>query len=365
MRPIRVLQLGMTSNYGGIEAYVMNLYRQLDHQQFQFDFVDWSTDRSIAYADEIVQLGGQIIKVVNRRTHPLKNWQMIRQLVTSDKYQVIYNNLNSRSYLTGVLAGLKCAKARVIAHAHNDGIERDHKLSQLLDQINRHRINRRGIIKVACSQAAGQWMFNGQDFRVVNNAIETSHYAYRQDVRQRLRRQLGLEGKLVIGSVARLSSQKNPLFLVELLATVVKTTPRAVLLIIGDGQMREELLNYARQLNVADKVKLMGMQNHTADFMQAMDVLAAPSIFEGFGISVLEAQCAGLPCVVSPAFHQDVMQTPLVEKRSLADLSGWVEAVLTSQRSMPRHSYALDLVEQGFDIKMLSEQVVPLMTGEA
>lgn len=364
-QPIRVLQLGMTHNYGGIESYVMNMYRQIDRNRIQFDFVDWCGNKTIAYQDEIKSLGGRIYKIPPRRRQPFANARIIKQLINSGHYQVIYNHLNSLSYLTGVLAGRKNSQTRVVAHSHNDGIEGGSRISYFLNLMNKMRVNKGGITRVACSQAAGNWMFKGQKFEVLPNAIDTQRFSFDHSIRQLYRHQLGLEGSFVVGSVARLTPQKKPDFLLNVFSEIAKHRKNARLLLVGDGKMREELIEQAAQLKIKDRVIFMGVQQNPHELLQVMDVLVAPSEFEGFGISVLEAQCAGLPCYVSEAFHQEVVQTSLVHRLSLKQSpKDWAYKIISDpDRYQPRCSMAETLKQQGYDVVKLAQRVEKMLVN--
>lgn len=347
---IYVLQIGMTPNEGGVESYVMNLYRKIDRTKIQFDFIDWYGENNIAYANEIKKLGGKIYKIPARRSNPIKNSRLLSIIINSGKYDYVYNNLNSLSYISGITNALKNHTLKVIVHSHNDNIESSNKLSVFLNLIHKKVVKEKHLFRFACSKEAGMWMFGQMPFKVIPDSINTTEFDYHPNIRKEYRKKLNIENKIVFGNVARFSSQKNFNFLLAVFKNLHDINKKSVLLLVGDGKEKAKIRHRVVKLGLTSCVFFLGMRSDVANILQAMDVMIAPSIFEGFGMSVLEAECSGLPCFVSGAFHNDVLLTPEVTKLSLSKgTEYWAKAILKNNKSAKRRSFSSILKEKGFD----------------
>ncbi|MFT8669945.1 MAG: glycosyltransferase [Liquorilactobacillus hordei] len=241
-------------------------------------------------------------------------------------------------------------------------------MAKLLDRLHKPYVNRQKCVRLACSQSAGEWMFPHRKFRVIADAIETAAFKYSEKTRQAARHKLSLENRLVIGSVARFGPQKNLLFLVDVFHKICEVEKQAVLMLVGTGVQEPLLRQRVHQYGLGEKVLFLGARHDTASLMQAMDLMIAPSVFEGFGMSVLEAQCAGLPCYVSDAFQDEVRQTPLVKKMPLelgADKwSGQIISDLKLRDLEKRSSYAEVIKENGYDnTEVAAEFQARLLSG--
>lgn len=360
---IFVLQIGMTPNPGGIESYVMNLYRKIDKNKVQFDFVDWCGEENIAFSEEIKKLGGRIFKIPTRRDNYLENKRAIDKLVGTGKYRYVYNNLNSLSNISGVTATDNIVNTIPIIHAHNDSIEKGLLVSKILDKIHKPYINSQKCIRLACSQQAGEWMFPHSKFSVVADSIDTTLFEYSESIRKHYRHMLNIENKFVVGSVARFSPQKNISFLIDVFKKICEKKKNVVLVLVGTGSQKKLIKAKVFKYHLEDKVIFLGTRNDTSSLMQAMDAMVAPSVFEGFGMSVLEAQCSGLPCYVSDAFNDEVIQTTLVKKIPLTDTAlEWATLIISdlSFFKEKRVSYSSVIRENGYD----SEQVANGLTDK-
>ncbi|KRL04573.1 glycosyltransferase [Liquorilactobacillus oeni DSM 19972] len=356
-----ILQIGMNPNPGGLEAFVMNLYRKIDRTQVQFDFIDWYGEERIAFSEEILQLGGQIIKIPSRREDFMLNKRKLKKIINSEKYRYVYNNLNSLSYISGITATYKNPAVIPIIHAHNDNIENRLWLTKMLDTLHKTRINNEKGVRLACSKKAGLWMFAQRRFQVVPDAIDTLTFKYSPQKRKLYRKQFNLENKLVLGNVARFDPQKNHLFLIDIFKHIHEKKKESMLILVGDGRQLAEAKEHVTNLGLKDNVLFPGVRKDVPGILQALDVMVAPSVFEGFGISVLEAQCAGLPCYVSEVFHPEALQTPLTKIISLnAGPKQWAEQILADYKAGitdERMSFANLIKSNGYDSGQLARQM--------
>ena len=191
---------------------------------------------------------------------------------------------------------------RVITHSHNamqEPIKRfDYRLRQaILRFIAMNRLRNLNVVRLAVSAQAGDYLYKGIPFEIITPGIETERFQFNHTVRDAYRKELGFENCLVLGYVGRLVSVKNPIFLIDILRELNNAGRSVKLIIVGDGDLKEKILLKAEESGVQDLLVLTGNVNNVPDYLCAMDVLLAPSLSEGLGLFIVEAQAAGLPCV--------------------------------------------------------------------
>lgn len=353
----RILVYGMTSNRGGIEAYVMNYFRLLKNQQIIFDFV--TEHEQIAYADEIKSLGGEIYIIPSRRAGLFKHMNSLRKILKGHKeYDTIYFNILSASEVFTVLSACFMRKVRKIVHSHNNSVKsvRRHCLLRPL-------LNFASDIKLACSEEAAEFMFGTRSVQknevtVIFNAIDVDKYSFDCKIRDDVRNKLGISAEnYVIGHVGRLCYQKNSLFIIELFNHISHINENALLLMVGDGEDRNQVEQAIKQFGIEEKVLMLGMRNDVDELMQAMDVFLLPSRFEGLPVVLVEAQTAGLQCVCANRFTNKSDVTGNVEFIELEeDIECWVTAVLSKQ-GIERKSEKDAVTEAGFNIYYEAEKL--------
>lgn len=327
----KILVYGMTDNRGGIEAYIMNYFRLLVKKQIIFDFV--TEHERIAYADEIESLGGKIYNIPSRRAGLFKHMSSIRDILKNHKeYDTVYFNVLSASEVFTVLGAASIKGVKKIVHSHNNAVK----------TMGRHRVLRPLLnlltdVKLACSGEAAEFMFGDKSLRrneveVIFNAIDVEKYQYNSAVREAVRRELNLSFEnFVVGHVGRMCYQKNSLFVIELFYHVYQRNKNAILVLVGDGEDREQVKQAIKQYGIEKNVLMLGMRSDVEKLMQAMDVFLLPSRFEGLPVVLIEAQAAGLHCICSNQFTNKSNITGNVEFISLNEsIEYWVTAILNS-----------------------------------
>jgi len=352
--PIRVLHVIGSMNRGGAETMIMNLYRHTDHSQVQFDFVENSSEPA-AFDEEIMKLGGRIYRCphYNGKNHRVyvKWWNDFFK-AHPNQYQIIHGHLGSTAAI--YLAIAKKFGIYTIAHSHNSGTDRGAKT--LLYKVMSYNTRNVADYFFACSTPAGIDRFGnkivrGGHYSLLNNAIETDTFVYRDSVREIFRQQLGLADELVIGHVGRFNPQKNHPFLMDIFAALLKKESNAVLLLVGGGEEMSKMQEKVQELGIAEYVRFLGVRSDVADLMQAMDVFVFPSLYEGLPVTMVEAQAAGLPCIISDKVPPECILTEgLVDVMPLSASPGaWAEKIL-AKRAIPRTDRRAEVAAHGFDI---------------
>ena len=236
-----------------------------------------------------------------------------------------------------------------IAHSHNSS--QDKNLKYLVKMWYKRYIPKYATNLFACGKDAGDWMFGGAPYQIINNAIDAALYCYDPAKHEKIRRQLGIANKIVIGHVGRFSQPKNHPFLLEIFAALLKKEANAVLLLVGGGTDMQKMQAKAQALGVAEHVRFLGIRSDVADLMQAMDVFVFPSLYEGLPVTMIEAQAAGLPCIISDKVPPECILTEgLVDVLPLsAEPEIWATKIL-EKKNLPRTDRRSEIAAHGFDI---------------
>lgn len=300
---IKVLVFGITDNPGGVESVIMNYYRNFDKSKVQLDFL--CNNEIVAYEDEIKKLGGTIYRVTARSKDRKKFYQDLDNFFSkhAKEYSTIWVNVCSLANIDYLKYAKKYGIKHRIIHCHNSQ-NMDSKLRGILHLINRCVIDKYATDFWTCNKKSIRWFYgarivNKYKILTVNNAIDGNVFKYNEKTREEYRRKLGLEDKFVIGHVGRFHFQKNQLFLLDIFNEVHKREPNSTLILVGQGEDAEKITNKIDSLGLKDSVILLGIRDDVNKLMCAMDVFLFPSLFEGLGIVLLEAQATGLPCVAS------------------------------------------------------------------
>ncbi|RHK61216.1 glycosyltransferase family 1 protein [Veillonella sp. AF42-16] len=293
-RRLRVLQVGMTRNLGGIETYLIEQFRHLDKSKIDYDFVNITGEYSICYEDEILASGSKIFKVVSRHKNPLLHyWQWFNILLQNKGvYDVIVLNTNSLEYVFPLVLGKIFGIPVRVIHSHNSGFENKQGLARrLLVGMNKKLLAWSANLRFACSQFAGQWMFKDNPYHVIYNAIDIHKYDADLAVRDEMRQALNLDTALTLLHVGRFSYQKNHSFLLDIFKEVHSIQPDSVLLLVGDTTEESEFLTEVKRkikaYGLENVVRLLGRRDDVNKIMQAADVLVMPSFFEALPLLVL------------------------------------------------------------------------------
>ena len=364
---MRVLQVGLSYNPGGIESFVMNYYRRLAKKGIQFDFI--CMYEKLAYEDEIKMLGGKIFYLPNIKKNPLSFSKKFRKILLAGKYKVVHVNMLSAANVLPLKISHRMGIRMVIAHSHNT-----HTLGLIRKVM--HYFNQKKIVKYAnafwaCSQEAGNWLFGqwleSEKIRVIYNAIDPKTYTFSEDARVQCRNELGIsKNTYVILHVGRLESQKNHMFLIDIFEKFLQKEPKSVLLLAGDGKLQAAIYGKAVQKHIEGKIMFLGIRNDVAKLYSAADVFCFPSLFEGLSLTAVEAQVNGLDCIFSDKIDGETIFSPNVKINSLCDSpEEWADSIFQmkskSKRSEGDNSLYLKLIKKaGFDITDQAEKLEKL-----
>lgn len=354
--PIRILHVIGIMDRGGAETMIMNLYRNIDRTKVQFDFVE-NEGEEAAFDREILSLGGRIFHCPRYRgkNHlAYTNWWHAFFAEHREEYPVVHGHIGSTAAI--YLSIAKKYGCYTIAHSHSAGV--GSSMYRLFAYPTRYVADH----FFACSKDAGISRYGsrvGSDpvrCQVLNNAIDTRKFVFCADMRRKMRRQLCiLEDALVLGHVGRFVDAKNHLFLIDVFEQLHHCRPNTVLLLVGDGELRPQIESAITQKKLEASVVMTGVQTNVWDYYQAMDVFVFPSVYEGFPVSMVEAQTAGLPCCVSANVPAETAITDLVEFIPLeSGAAHWSDRILRRAEGL-RRDMGAEIARAGYDIATTSK----------
>lgn len=352
--PIRILHVIGIMNRGGAETMIMNLYRHIDREKVQFDFVEGSSEPAV-FDEEIQKLGGRIFRCprYNGKNHlAYTKWWNDFFKEHRQQYAVVHGHIGSTAAI--YLGIAKKHGIYTVAHSHSmiNRISMRNILYVLFSYPTRFVANR----FFACSKEAGISRYGrriGDDSTrciLLRNAINLNCFSFEKKKRDEWRSALNLENHLVVGHVGRFDYSKNHEFLLLVFQKILLKRKDAFLLLVGDGERRMEMEQLAREYGVIDSVIFAGVVSNVNDYVQAMDVLVFPSRFEGLPVSLIEAQANGLPCCISDSVPSEVRITSCVEFMSLQDSTeAWADRAIAMAME-GRIQTKAQLQQAGYDI---------------
>ena len=346
--PIRVLQVVTYMGRGGLETMLMNYYRNIDRDKVQFDFLTHRDERW-DYDNEIESLGGKIYHLPKLNPFSKNYLNALDKFFNEHKeYQIVHCH---QDCLSGVV--LKVAKKNgvkfTIAHAHS--ASQDKNLKYLIKVLAKKNIKKYSDKMFACGEEAGKWMFETDDFEVLNNAIDTDLYIYNKEKADKVKKEFGIENKFVFGHVGRFNYPKNHKFIIDVFNEVQKVKEDSVLMLVGDGDLRQEIEKKVQDLGLSEKVIFTGIRSDVNDLMQGMDVFLFPSLYEGLPVTMVEAQASGLKCIISDRVPLECKMTQNVQVVELEKSpQDWAKEVLKYEK-YERQNTKEEIVKANFDIK--------------
>ena len=366
----RVLHVVGRLDRGGVETWLVHVLRHPSRRDVAMDFLVHS-DLPASYDTEVEALGSRVIRSPESPRRPWRYIPALRRLLRDyGPYVAVHSHVHHFSGL--ILREAYRGKVPIrIAHSHLDSRLVDHSASasrRVYLRLMQRWIRRYATVGLAASALAAESLYGAnwrQDprWRVLHYGIDLAPFSGAAGTSTELRAELGLdEDTFVIGHVGRFDRQKNHAFLVEIAAAAMARTPGIRLLLVGDGGLRPDVERKARDLGLADKIVMTGVRGDIARLMTgAMDCFVMPSLYEGLPLVLLEAQAAGLPCIVADSVSEEASVIPeLVSRLSLAQpVARWAEAVLTARgRRLPPSLAAGRLESSSFSIGASAAQLL-------
>lgn len=364
---IRVLQINSGSrDFGGVSAFLYNMYSNIEKTRVQFDFLSPFRSTYELYKDEIISSGGRVLEFGingNSIMQKIRLYCSVLSFLKQHKYDIVH--INSGNFFFNLIVSEAAKKASVpvrIVHSHNAGNISRSIIKRKLMNLLKNRLAKNANVMFACSKIAAEYMFpvtaiKHQRVSIIPNGINADDYAYDDSVRQEVRNELGIGDRFAVGNVGRFMPQKNHMFIVEVFSELMKKIPNSVLLLVGQGNLEQQIHQNVLDKGIESNVFFLGQRSDANRIYQAMDVFFLPSLYEGFGIVNIEAQCSGLMCVVSEAIPKEANVTGDMERLSLdATVSQWVDS-LVSAANLVRTDKSELIKKAGYDVKTVANDL--------
>ncbi len=340
---IKVLISVGSLGIGGNEIFVMNFYRHINKNNIQMDFITYDEKR-LDFKNEIEKQGGKIyiVKVhqKNKFIKLLAQMKQVKTVLKKNHYNIIHcHSCSFVGLFRGALPGFLTKGTKVITHSHNPGMPKNTVIDEIERYILKAFLSFIVDMGFSCSDYAGESKYtkhfmNSERYQIIHNAIETENYIYDEAKRIDIRNRHNLNGCFVVGNVGRLAEQKNQIFLLEIFKEIYAVNHNSRLVIIGGGELENQLKEKAKEYGIAEKVIFTGSITNVADYYSAMDVFVMPSLYEGLPFTAIEAQVNGLKCVISDSVTKMTDATGDTQFVSLSrSAKEWAKVILKTGES--------------------------------
>lgn len=359
---IRILIYGLTDNLGGVENFLLNYISHFNFNIFQIDLI--SNTENPVFEEEFKRLGCNVYKVCSKRKNPFQFRKDMQKIFESNHYDIMWANLCGLANIDYLKYAQKYDVPIRIVHCHS-GSNMFGVLKGYLHLINKHKIESVGTHYWACAYQAAQWFYpknilSHKNFSIVNNAINTNKFLFNERIRDQYRKKLNLNDKFVIGCIGRLSYKKNIDFLIQIMNELKDVERNIHLLIIGGGDLEDKLRERVRILKLDQNVSFLGVRDDIPQLLQAIDVFVMPSLVEGLPVSAVEAQAAGVHCLMSDTITTEIKITTLVKFLPIKGdeaIQKWIEAILMLKNGYIRQNMKKDIVTNNYEIETEAKRV--------
>ena len=364
----RLLCIVGAMNSGGSETFLMKIYRKLDKAKYQMDFAEYTQSESL-YDEEIQSLGGKIFHLCPKSKGFKKNYKQIYELVKANSYKYVLRSGQNAASGWELLAAKRAGATTLIMKSTNSKTMNGTIKEKTVHLLFKPLIKRVATVKIGPSKPTLDFMFGKNSMKhgakLFKNAIDPSVYRFSKEERNRIRSEFGIsQDEPLSGSIGRLTKQKNQTFLLDILACYKKTQPKAKLLLVGDGELKNELMEKAEKIGLVKDVIFTGVRKDIPACLSAMDVFLLPSLYEGLPNTAIEAQAVGVPCIISNTITKEALVTDYIDQLPLEDANVWAKAI---QEKIGKFNPdpAPSIINAGYDINNEIIELTDLFFGES
>ena len=360
----RLLCILSGMNAGGAETFLMKVYRSIDRTKYQMDFCI-NTKEKCFYEDEILEMGGKIYRIPSKSENLKIFKRELYNIVKSNEYNYVLRITSSTMGFMDLMIAKKAGTQVCSARSSNASDGGSWK-SRIAHAIGRLLYRKYVDVAIAPSDLAAIYTFGKKEYKtgkvdILHNAVDLGVFSYSVNARDTVREEFGIsKDQLVIGHIGRFSEQKNHRFLIKVFSEISKKRDDAVLLLIGKGELQDEIERQASDYGISDKVIFAGVRSDIPSVLSAMDIFVMPSFYEGMPNTVIEAQATGLPCVIADTITKQANITDLVVYLPLGNSTEWADAVLGAT-THERADTKVMFIRNKYDIDSVAEKFVGLI----
>lgn len=363
--PKRLLCIVSGMNAGGAETFLMKIYRALDKKKYQMDFYIAAQEEGF-YEKEIISMGGKIYQSIPKSKNFIKSFNALRDTVKNENYDCVMR-ISQHSLSTIDLLAAKFGGAKILVQRSSNSATGGVRINRILHVLFKWLSVTIPNIKIAPSTEAAEYTFGKNCVKnrkaiIIKNAIPVENFLFNQARRDKIRKELNINDKFVVGHVGRFNNQKNHSFLIDIFAEIARKHENSVMVLVGKGELESAIKKKIDLLGMNDKVVFTGIRSDVPDIMMAMDVFVFPSFFEGMPNTVIEAQATGLPCLISDRITKEARITKVVTYMSLNDDARlWANRALEYAGGFDRENMQERFVENGYDINSVTREIENLI----
>lgn len=334
MKKIKVLQVIGGLNMGGAETFIINVFKNINREKYEFYFLCYGKNK-YDYEDEVKKLNGHIIRINKIEIkNVFKQMKELKNIIKKYEIDIVHAHTYYNSMIP-VLVAHKCKVKKIIVHAHSTISEiNPPKLKKIYYKISKFIINEYSTDLLACGKEAGDSIYY-KKYKIVENGINLNDFYFKKEINAKKREELNISpSATVVGHVGRFCDVKNHRFILEIFAEYLKVNNNAILLLIGDGPLKNDIINLAQQLNITNHIKILSKRYDVNELYSAMDIFIFPSLYEGIPLVLIEAQTNGLPIIASDKIDMNVNISKKIIFKSLDCINKkeWINAIDSEKR---------------------------------
>lgn len=359
---VKILHIIGKRPIGGVGTFILNMHSNINKSKIQFDYLINASSSEGEFDIKVTSLGGNVFVLPE-----LKYKNTIKYLILLNNffkqhrdYKAIHVHTPNIGIFNFILARIYGIEYRIL-HSHNTKYS-DKKINSLRNFIMQLPLKKLSNIYFACSNKAGEFLFGSTNLKkgniyIANNAIDAEKFRYDETKRSKIRRELNLEEKFVVGHVGRFNAQKNHDFLIDIFKKINQVNNESVLVLVGNGELEKQIRHKVKQLNIEENIIFLGLRDDVQDLLQAFDVFVLPSLFEGLPLVGIEVQAAGLPCIMSDSITDEIKITDTIEFISLnKGAEYWANAILKYSNVNRKDTYE-EIVNAGYEAKRAAKKL--------
>lgn len=364
MKKIVLVVSGLSN--GGVESFILNFFSEINLVEKYDKYIITHNKPSKDVKVKIENLGFKIFTVPSKKESFYRNIKSIDRIFIENRFDIVHSHMAKSNFIIMKLAKKNGVPLR-IAHSHQSmKIDNGPKkiIHKLIQYMNRKYANK----FVGCSEDALIYGFgkkilnNNYSSLVLHNAINLERFSFNDLYRNQLRRRYNIsDDEVLIGSIGRFTYQKNQQFLLEIINKLVKVSKKNKLLLIGEGELKDDYLWYIKNNKLQDNVILESPQCDIYKYYSAFDIFVFSSRFEGLGIVIIEAQANGLKCIVSKNIPKDVKQSNLIEFIDINSIEEWYDKLINIKKRTNRR---IDLTSSDYNIKKEYKKLIEIYNSE-
>ena len=357
--PKRILHMLNSMGMGGIENFIMNVYRQINREEYQFDFVLQCEEESF-FEKEIQELGGRIYRIPRFEKHPIKHCMQLKNILKKEHYLAFHRHTAHCVAFIDLHVAKKCKISRRISHSHSSSNQKF-----LLNYLCRPFLFHYATSHLACGEDAGHWLYGNRPFQVIRNGVDTNKFLFSSRVREEYRKELNIEKFTILGHVGRFSEVKNHRFMIEVFKNLYQKDSSYKLLFCGGGELEEEIKQLCKENQIENAVIFAGIRSDVDKLIQAMDIFLFPSLYEGVPLTLIETQLNGIPCLISnkvpkeTIYNNNVKTLPIHQE----DIDKWVSQISKIKDGMLNRCEINEALVHDYDISIITNELIRIYEG--